>query len=560
MTNYRFICNDRNYADIKIYEDSSMDEVEIELSCNKLFNHDVFRLDEHGENVITHSSARSSTISGILVLKKNKTFGKFNDRLLYKCIPDDKRLPIFLVPFKMNARNFSKLINNKYVIIKYENWSLKHPIGILSQVIGDVDVENNYYEYVLHCKCLNTSMSYFNKSMNERLKSKSVDQYFETILETTDLKDRRAYNVYTIDSDKTLDYDDAFGISYEGDITIISIYIANVSLWLDVLNLWEAFSRRVSTIYLPDKKRPMLPVILSENLCSLKEGVDKLALALDIRINEKYEIIDMSYSNVIINIERNMVYESEELLNNISYVKALEVVQKLNQKTKLVNKVYTSIEFVTYLMLTFNKYAGSIMIENKNGIFRGTKNNIISSTDENAPEELAEFLNIWKGMSGEYTSFDNIKPHLLLKFDSYVHITSPIRRLVDLLNITIIQHNLGLVKFSDNASKFYHNWLNEIDYINITMRSIRKIQYDCSLLHMCLHDNSIIEKTYNGYIFDKLVRDDELIKYMVYIPKLKMVSPITLRDDIKNYDTKDFKLFVVTGEDKIKKKIRIQII
>ena len=44
MTNYRFICNDRNYADIKIYEDSSMDEVEIELSCNKLFNHDVFSL------------------------------------------------------------------------------------------------------------------------------------------------------------------------------------------------------------------------------------------------------------------------------------------------------------------------------------------------------------------------------------------------------------------------------------------------------------------------------------------------------------------------------------
>ena len=351
MTNYRFICNDRNYTDIKIYDDSSMDEVDITLSCNKLFNHDVFRVDEHGENVITHSSTRSSTIAGILVLKKNKTFGKFNDRLLYKCIPDDKRLPIFLVPYKVNERDFSKLVNNKYVVFKYDNWSTKHPIGILSQVIGDVDVENNYYEYVLHCKCLNTSMSYFNKSMNERLKSKSVDQYFKTILETTDLKDRRAYNVYTIDSEKTLDYDDAFGISYEGDITIISIYIANVSLWLDVLNLWEAFSRRVSTIYLPDKKRPMLPVILSENLCSLKEGVDKLALALDIRVNEEYEIIDMSYSNVIINIERNMVYESEELLNKISYVKALEVVQQLNKKTKIVNKINSSIEFCEYFSL-----------------------------------------------------------------------------------------------------------------------------------------------------------------------------------------------------------------
>jgi exoribonuclease R len=537
-----------------------MNEVEIELSCNKLFNHDVFRLDEHGENVITHSSVRSSTIAGILILKKNKTFGKLNDRFLYKCIPDDKRLPIFLVPYKVNAKDFSKLVNDKYVIFKYDNWSLKHPNGVISHVIGDVDVENNYYEYVLHCKCLNSSMSYFNKSMNERLKSKSVGQYFKTILETTDLKDRRAYNVYTIDSDKTLDYDDAFGISYDGDITMISIYIANVSLWLDVLNLWEAFSRRVSTIYLPDKKRPMLPVILSENLCSLKQGVDKIALALDIRINDEYEIIEMSYSNVIINIERNMVYESEELLNNISYTKALEMVQILNQKTKLVNKVSSSIEFVTYLMLTFNTDAGNIMTKYKNGIFRGTKNNIVSSTDENAPDELAEFLHIWKGMSGEYTCFNNIKPHMLLKCKNYIHITSPIRRLVDLLNITIIQYNLGLVKFTDKAMQFYSNWLNELEYINITMRSIRKIQYDCSLLHMCLHDHSIIEKTYNGYIFDKLVRDDGLNKYMVYLPKIKMVSPITLRDDIENYSTRDFKLFFVNGESSIKKKIRIQII
>ena len=559
MTNYRFICNDRDYSDIKIYDDLSMNEVEVPLSNNKLFNHDVFRLDEHGENVITHSSTRSSTISGILVLKKNKTFGKFNDRLLYKCIPDDKRLPIFLVPYKINTRDFSKLVSNKYVVMKYDNWDGKHPMGILSHVIGSVDEENNYYEYVLHCKCLNSSMSYFNKSMNERLKSKSVDQYFKTILETTNLQDRRARAIYTIDSEKTLDYDDAFGVSYDSDNTIISIYIANVSVWLEVLNLWKAFSRRVSTIYLPDKKRPMLPVILSENLCSLKEGADKIALAMDITINPEHQIIDISYNNVIVNITRNMVYQTDELLQNVDYRKAFKCVGVLNSKNKLVNKMVSSIDFVTYLMLIFNKHTGDIMIKHKNGIFRGTKNNLISNTDDKAPEELAEFLHIWKGMSGEYTTFDNIKPHMLLKFNNYIHITSPIRRLVDLLNITIIQHNLGMVNFSNDAIEFYTSWTYELDYINITMRSIRKIQYDCSLLHMCLNDYSVIEKTYNGYIFDKLVRDDALFKYMVYLPELKMVSPITLRENIENYTVRSFKLVVVTGEDNIKKKIRIQI-
>ena len=68
------------------------------------------------------------------------------------------------------------------------------------------------------------------------------------------------------------------------------------------------------------------------------------------------------------------------------------------------------------------------------------------------------------------------------------------------------------------------------------------------------------EKIYKGYIFDKLIRDDALYKYMVYIPEIKMVSPITIRNEIDNYVTKEFKLFVVTGEDNIKKKIRIQLL
>jgi exoribonuclease R len=558
--NYRFICNDRNYENIKIYDDISMQEVEITTSY-KLFNHDVFQIDESGANVITHSCVRSSTMSGILILKNNKTYGKIKSKLLYRCIPDDKRLPIFLVPFNLNTKHFSKEYINKYVIFKFANWDNKHPIGMLTQVIGNIDVENNYYEYVLHCKCLNTSMTYFNRSMHQRLKTKSADHYFDTILKTTSLQDRRSINVYTIDSSKTLDYDDAFSIVNYDDYIVLSIYIANVSIWLDVLNLWEAFSRRVSTIYLPDKKHPMLPVILSENLCSLKQGIDKIALAMDIKIKD--DIIDISYHNTIINVNRNMVYQSDELLENKDYQYAFEITNVLNQKKKLITKISTSIEFVTYLMLMFNKHSGSVMIKHHNGIYRGTKNNIVSYTSpttSEVPNELSEFLNIWKGMSGEYTSYENVKPHLILKFDNYIHITSPIRRLVDLLNITILQHNLNLVNLTTNALLFYQNWIKELDYINTTTRSIRKIQYDCSLLHMCLQDDTIIEKIYKGYIFDKLMRDDALYKYMVYLPEIKMVSPITLRNEIDNYDTKNFKLFVVTGEDNIKKKIRIQLL
>ena len=556
---YRFICNDRNYTDIKVYDDISMNECHL-IPAIKLFNHDTFTINENGVESIIHSSVRNSSVAGILILKKNKTYGRLNERLLYKCIPDDKRLPVFLVPYNMNVKDFSKKYSNKYVVFEYFNWDSKHPIGKLTQVIGDVNVENNYYEYVLHSKCLNSSISYFNQSMNDRLKQNSVEQYFDTIIKSTKLDDRREWSVYTIDSSKTLDYDDAFSLTRNQDGGyILSVYIANVSVWLDVLCLWEAFSRRVSTIYLPDKKRPMLPVILSENLCSLKEGVDKIALAMDITI-ENNDITNVSYNNCLIKVTKNMVYESEDLLTSGDYIQTLNLVNELNTKHKIMGKIKTSVDVVTYLMLQFNNHSGNEMIKHQNGVYRGTKGGIVSEVDKNAPDELGEFLYIWKSMSGEYTSFANVKRHNLLNFDNYIHITSPIRRLVDLLNITILQHNLNMVKFSSSAMEFYNSWLKELDYINVTMRSIRKIQYDCNLLHMCNHNSTIVEEIHKGYIFDKLVRDDGLFKYMVYLPNIKMVSPITLRDEITNYTQRDFRLFVVKDEDNIKRKIRIQLL
>jgi exoribonuclease R len=51
----------------------------------------------------------------------------------------------------------------------------------------------------------------------------------------------------------------------------ISIYISNVPLWMEELDLWNSFSERISTIYLPDRKRPMMPLALSNCVCSLCE-------------------------------------------------------------------------------------------------------------------------------------------------------------------------------------------------------------------------------------------------------------------------------------------------
>ena len=79
------------------------------------------------------------------------------------------------------------------------------------------------------------------------------------------------------------------------------------------MGLWRSFSTRVSTIYLPDRKRPMLPTVLSDCLCSLQEQQVRFAFAIDIEIKDN-EIIDISFNNCSIKVVKNYRYEEDSLL------------------------------------------------------------------------------------------------------------------------------------------------------------------------------------------------------------------------------------------------------
>jgi hypothetical protein len=122
------------------------------------------------------------------------------------------------------------------------------------------------------------------------------------------------------------------------------------------------------------------------------------------------------------------------------------------------------------------------------------------------------------------------------------------------------QQNFGLITLSTDAIDFYNNWIQQIDYINVTMRSIRKIQNDCNLLDICYNNPYILEKTYDGYCFDKLIRNDGLYQFIVFLPELRLSSRITIRDNLENYEKKQYKLFLFSDEEKFKKKIRLQIV
>ena len=200
------------------------------------------------------------------------------------------------------------------------------------------------------------------------------------------------------------------------------------------------------------------------------------------------------------------------------------------------------------------------MIKDKNGIYRSVILTKSSSLPSHLPDDVAKFLKIWNSSSGQYILHSDEMKHEILSMDNYIHMTSPIRRLVDLLNMIRFQKNLNIVQLSDSAYDFYNKWVDRLSYINVTMRAIRKIQCDCNLLHYYTTNEEVLKEKYQGFLFDKLRRNDGLYQYIVYLPKLKMTSRITLRDDKEDYSSCDFKLYMFMDEAKLKKKIRLMIV
>ena len=300
---YKVHINDRGYTSWCFYATTDFQETKlphIVPADYKLLTNDVFSLDENNTLKLLHSSIRvSDSIPGVLMLKNNKTYGRQNGttgKLLYKCIPDDMRLPSFLVPYEIKNMGFSKVFTNLYVTFQFKEWTDKHPHAVLSQVIGSVDTLDNFYEYQLYCKSLNASIQKFTKDTSKALKSNSHDAFIQNVSKKypsiENRTDRSKWKIFSIDPEASLDYDDAFSVAtLETGIQQLSIYISNVTIWMDVLNLWESFSRRISTIYLPDRKRPMLPTILSDCLCSLQSNHTRLAFVMDIFINPLGEIV-----------------------------------------------------------------------------------------------------------------------------------------------------------------------------------------------------------------------------------------------------------------------------
>ena len=121
--------------------------------------------------------------------------------------------------------------------------------------------------------------------------------------------DLRDWQMVTIDGEDAKDLDDAVSLTMDHGNYILGVHIADVSNYVQEHSALDTEAlKRGTSVYLVDRVIPMLPHALSNGICSLNQGEERLALSCIMTVNPKGEIIDHTITESVICVDRRMTY------------------------------------------------------------------------------------------------------------------------------------------------------------------------------------------------------------------------------------------------------------
>ena len=242
-------------------------------------------------------------------------------------VPDNKKESKDIFISKKN-KNGAK--NNSKVVVKItkEGTVNKKPEGKVVEILGKIDeagvdllsiVKEYKLPYEFPVKVIEEAKSIEKEVNKEEIKNR---------------KDFRKEIIFTIDGEDAKDLDDAVNVEKtENETYILSVHIADVSHYVKENSFLdrEAIIRGTS-VYMLNKVIPMLPKELSNGICSLNDGKDRLTLSVMMEIDKDGNVISADVTKGVINVTKRMSYNGVQNL--------LDIEEKTKQPTIDEMKLY----------------------------------------------------------------------------------------------------------------------------------------------------------------------------------------------------------------------------
>ena len=264
----------------------------------------------HGDQVIVEiTSKKGLDLEGRIVKVLDRKLHQIVGEFYYKgglghIDPDDKKISIHIdieQSKTMGAMNGHKVLVR--LIGKGEKGNYK---GEVIKILGHkndpgVDILSIVSKYEIN--------DVFSDEVMEAVEQLPLEVTEEEYIGRRDLRNK---TIFTIDGDDAKDLDDAVSIDkLENGHYLLGVHIADVSHYVKENGEIdkEAYERGTS-VYLADRVIPMLPHKLSNGICSLNGGVDRLTMSCDMEIDEKGNIVDYDIYESVINSKKRMTYRA----------------------------------------------------------------------------------------------------------------------------------------------------------------------------------------------------------------------------------------------------------
>ena len=283
-------------------------------------------LDENGEDIYIPEEETGGAFHGDKVqvaLKKENKPGKRREGRVIKVlergtreivgtfqesagfgfvVPDNQR---FLRDIFIQKENFLGARNQDKVVVEIRDYGTRKrsPEGKIIQVLGNS--EEKGIDVLSVAKSCGLPMEFPEKVLNqaERIRESLNEGDFYGRLDLRDVP------MVTIDGEDAKDLDDAVSLSKEGNLFHLGVHIADVSNYVQYSSALDREAlKRGTSVYLVDRVIPMLPKKLSNGICSLNAGEDRLALSCLMDIDEKGKVVSHGIPETVIHVNERMTY------------------------------------------------------------------------------------------------------------------------------------------------------------------------------------------------------------------------------------------------------------